>query len=423
MTNENNEMNESIETQTIVEVEKKPLTPSITLGEMIRKRREERGLSLKVISQQTKIHIGLLEYLEADQFDKLPSKTYVRGFVKSTSKILGLNTEEALVLLEKAYSDNKSQIPVGIENKEIKTETARNTLSAMTEMPLEAVRSVTMSNTAVVAKFVIGLVVVGIVGFNIINNFEKNKNEVDVTLPEVLTTLPKKKVVVKTTPEKAPVVVDKKEDPIQVNIIQEKNPKTEVTLKDVKLENISIGEKQFAAENLSAEQLDEYFPAKYRIAPAKGVENLFLNAVDGDAWITYKVDDKEIKKFVLRQGRTLFLKGALIRLFVGNTKSLKAFYNNKPVNLNINAKSGVKNIVLPEEMKTKYLAPLFVFLEDGTVETSDVYATSGQQKKAIPAPSIPAKKKIVAPTPTPPPAPEADTAQPSGLPEGLTNPI
>ncbi len=416
MSNENNEIPETIIN---TEVETASSVPSITLGEMIRNRREERGLSLKVISQQTKIHIGLLEYLEADQYDKLPSKTYVRGFVKSTAKILGLNIEEALVLLEKAYSDNKSQIPVGVENKEIKTETARNTLSAMTEMPLEAVRSVTMSNTAVVAKFVIGVIVVGIVGFNIKNNLVKSKTDVEVNLPEVLTTLPKKKAPVLPALDKTPVVTDKKEPPIQVNIISEKNPKVEVTLKDVKLENISIGEKQFGSENLSPEQLDEYFPAKYRIAPTKGVENIFLNAVDGDAWLTYKVDDKDIKRFVLRQGRTLFLKGALIRLFIGNTKSLKAFYNNKPVNLNVNAKSGIKNIVLPEEMKTKYLAPLFVFLEDGTVETSDTYVSSNQQKKVVPAPVVPGKKKVV--TPPKPETPEADTAQPTEPPSA--NPI
>lgn len=166
--------------------------------------------------------------------------------------------------------------------------------------------------------------------------------------------------------------------------------------------------------------MDEYFPTKYRITPTKGEQNIFLNAVDGDAWLTYKVDDKDIKRFVLRQGRTLFLKGALIRLFIGNTKSVKAFYNNKPVNLSINTKSGIKNIVLPEEMKTKYLAPLFVFLEDGTVETSDTYVSSNQQKKVVPAPVPPAKKKVEAPKVEA--APEADTAQPSE-PSTSTNPI
>ncbi|NOT79571.1 MAG: hypothetical protein HOP07_11315 [Bacteriovoracaceae bacterium] len=401
MSNEYDETNVNTESPT---TSFEPALEAMTLGQTFRKRREEKGLSLKVISQQTKIHIGLLEYLEADQYEKLPSKTYIRGFVKSTSKILGLNIEEMLILLEKAYVDNKSQLPHSSDNKEIKTETARNTLSSMAETPLEAVRSVTMSSTAFVAKFVVGFLIVGIVFFNIKNNFEKNKSEVDVELPEVLTTLPKKKVPapkVVTTPASTEL---KTEEPIKINLIEEKNQKVDITLKDVKLENISIGEKQFGPDNLSAEQAEAFLPAKYRVNTTKGVETLFLNAVDGDAWLTYKVDDKEIKKFVLRQGRTLFLRGALIRVFIGNTRSLKAFYNNKPINLSLNAKSGIKNLVLPDELKTKYLAPLFVFLEDGTVETSDVYVQSSQQKKIVPPPVVPAKRKeVVTPVPEAPP--------------------
>ena len=401
MSNENDETNVNTESPT---TSFEPALEAMTLGQTFRKRREEKGLSLKVISQQTKIHIGLLEYLEADQYEKLPSKTYIRGFVKSTSKILGLNIEEMLVLLEKAYVDNKSQLPHSSDNKEIKTETARNTLSSMAETPLEAVRSVTMSSTAFVAKFVVGFLIVGIIFFNIKNNFEKNKSDVDVELPEVLTTLPKKKAPtpkVVTTPASTEL---KTEEPIKINLIEEKNQKVDITLKDVKLENISIGEKQFGPDNLSAEQVEAFLPAKYRINTTKGVETLFLNAVDGDAWLTYKVDDKEIKKFVLRQGRTLFLRGALIRVFIGNTRSLKAFYNNKPINLSLNAKSGIKNLVLPDELKTKYLSPLFVFLEDGTVETSDVYVQSSQQKKIVPPPVVPAKRKeVVTPVPEAPP--------------------
>lgn len=401
MSNENDETNVNTESPT---TSFEPALEAMTLGQTFRKRREEKGLSLKVISQQTKIHIGLLEYLEADQYEKLPSKTYIRGFVKSTSKILGLNIEEMLVLLEKAYVDNKAQLPHSSDNKEIKTETARNTLSSMAETPLEAVRSVTMSSTTFVAKFVVGFLIVGIIFFNIKNNFEKNKSDVDVELPEVLTTLPKKKAPapkVVTTPTSTEL---KTEEPIKINLIEEKNQKVDITLKDVKLENISIGEKQFGPDNLSAEQVEAYLPAKYRINTTKGVETLFLNAVDGDAWLTYKVDDKEIKKFVLRQGRTLFLRGALIRVFIGNTRSLKAFYNNKPINLSLNSKSGIKNLVLPDELKTKYLSPLFVFLEDGTVETSDVYVQSSQQKKIVPPPVVPAKRKeVVTPVPEAPP--------------------
>ena len=399
MTEENNNTETENTPETHVNEETpSTLNTSMTIGQLIKSKREEKGLSLKVISQQTKIHIGLLESLEADQFEKLPSKAYVRGFVKSTTKILGLNQELALQLLDVAYVKSEPQIQHAAPNMEMKAETARNTLSAITTTPLETVKSVTASSTVFLAKSAVVILIVGIIGFNVKNFFEKSSEESEMKLPEVLSTLHKKKAPAPKPVAKVEPTEVKKEEPIQVNLIQDKNPKpADVTVNDINLQTISIGEKQFAEEKMEKEVYDELLPAKYRIQPVKGTETVFINASEGDSWLTYKVDDKEIKKFVLRQGRTLFLRGSLIRLFIGNTRSLKVFYNNKPVNLTAGAKGGVKNVVLPEELKTKYMAPLFVFQDDGTVVTSDEFLKSNQRK-----------------TQTPPPAPAAEAPRTDG---------
>lgn len=396
---------------------------TITLGQLIKQKREEKGLSLKVISQQTKIHIGLLESLEADHYEKLPSKTYVRGFIKSTAKILGMDQAQALLLLDKAYETRLPQNVTSLATqKEMKTEAARNTLSSISETPFETVRSMTLSSSAVVAKTVIFIGVFILIAFNVKNFMEKSGSEIESKLPEVISTLDRKKTApVKILPKPIPVEA-KVEAPIEVNLIQDKNPKVDVTVNDVKLQTISLGDKQFVNEEMSKEKMDELFPEKYRVQPTKGTETIFLNATEGDSWLTYKVDDKDIKKFVLRQGRTLFLRGSLIRLFIGNTKTLKVFYNNKAVNLSANAKSGIKHIVLPEELKTKYMAPLFVFLEDGSAVTSDEYLKSNDPRKQIATPAVPSKSTKVAPAPAPTPVPapvptpEAkDSTQPPAL--------
>lgn len=379
MTEENNNTENNIELQNLAEPAQSE-DVNLNIGDLIRNKREEKGLSLKVISQQTKIHIGLLESLEANQFEKLPSKAYVRGFVKSTCKILGIEQELALHLLDVAYEKSESKIKTPVQNQEIKAEAARNTLTTMSETPLETVKSVTASSAVFLTKAAVVVLIVGIVGFNVKNFMEKSSEETETKLPEVLSTLHKK-----TAPAPKPVVkpepvVEKPEEPIQVNLIQDKNQKVDVTVNDINLSTISLGEKQFAEEKMDQEKIDELLPAKYRVQPVKGMETIFINASNGDSWLTYKVDDKDIKKFVLRQGRTLFLRGGVIRLFIGNTKSLSVFYNNKPVNISVGAKAGVKNIVLPEELKTKYMAPLFVFQDDGTVMTSDEYLKSNQNK-------------------------------------------
>ena len=105
-----------------------------------------------------------------------------------------------------------------------------------------------------------------------------------------------------------------------------------------------------------------------------GKQNVFINAVTGDTWITYKQDDAPIKKFVLKKNRTLLIRGDEIRLFLGNINVTKIFLNNQL--LDIDSKNGIKSLVFPKENKAKYVLPLFLFKEDGTVITSDEYLKS-----------------------------------------------
>lgn len=401
MTTENNneQFTEEVSPPTEAIMAAPKAAPEMTIGKLIRQKREQKDLSLKFISQQTKIHIGLLENLEADQLDKLPSKTYIRGFVKSTSKLLGLDQEYALDLLDRAYVEKDSKNKPESPNLEMRNETARNTLSTMAATPLEAVKSVTASSGVFLAKIGVTLLIIGVVGFNIKNMLDKSSEEDEIKLPEVMTTLHQKsKVVIKPAPV-APVAPPAPVEPLKINLIQDKNQKTNVTVNDISMQTISLGEKQFTEDtSMSKETIDELLPAKYRVQTVKGTETLFINASQGDSWLTYKVDDKEIKKYVLRQGRTLFLRGSTIRAFIGNTKSVTAFYNNKPINLTANTKSTVKNIVLPEELKTKFMAPLFVFQEDGSVMTSDEYIKTNQNKpNTATTPVSPAKKAVEAP--------------------------
>lgn len=399
MTEENNNINTELETTQEVQ--------PISIGELLRKRREERGLNLKTISQQTKVHVALLEHLENNELAKLPSKTYVRGFVKSAAKILNIDQEYALNILEATYSRDQKVGKKEVPSYEMRNETARNTLSSIAATPLETVRSVTASSSAFLAKSVVGILVIGVIIFNVKNLIDRSAEE-KLKLPEVLSTIhqkvkpaPKSSVPKDVKPE-APAVVE----PIQVNLIQDKkdlNLKSELKINDINLKNISLGEKQFTDDNsLTGESLTAVFPPRYKVQVTKGVENVFINAVDGDSWITYKVDDKEIKKFVLRQGRTVFLRGATIRLFFGNSNAVKIIYNNKLINLN--SKTGVKSLVLPDELKTKYMAPLFVFQKDGTVVTSEELIKTNQPV----SPLAPIKPTIT--KPATPPVPVKPTA-------------
>ncbi len=60
-----------------------------TLGQELRKKREERGSSLKDIADQTKIGQRLLQALEDDRHDLLPEMFFLKGVLRSYVKAIG----------------------------------------------------------------------------------------------------------------------------------------------------------------------------------------------------------------------------------------------------------------------------------------------------------------------------------------------
>ena len=126
------------------------------------------------------------------------------------------------------------------------------------------------------------------------------------------------------------------------------------------------------------EALAEYVPESFSSSVIEGKQNLFINAANGDTWITYKKDNDPIKKFILKKGRFLMIRGDEIKIFFGNVLETKVFLNNKL--LSINTRSGVKSIVLPESLAAKTKLPLFIFNKDGSVQTSDEYLSKLEEK-------------------------------------------
>lgn len=65
-------------------------------GEMLKKAREDRGLSLNEVALSLKINTKVLSAIEAGDLSKLPAKTFLRGFIQSYAAHLRMNTEEVL---------------------------------------------------------------------------------------------------------------------------------------------------------------------------------------------------------------------------------------------------------------------------------------------------------------------------------------
>lgn len=65
-----------------------------SFGEELRREREIRGISLKEISDATKISKRFLEALERNDHRTLPAPVFTRGFVREYARYVGLNAEE-----------------------------------------------------------------------------------------------------------------------------------------------------------------------------------------------------------------------------------------------------------------------------------------------------------------------------------------
>jgi transcriptional regulator with XRE-family HTH domain len=73
-----------------------PYAELATFGEELKREREIRGISLKEISDATKISKRFLEAIERNDHKTLPAPVFTRGFVREYARYLGLNSEDVV---------------------------------------------------------------------------------------------------------------------------------------------------------------------------------------------------------------------------------------------------------------------------------------------------------------------------------------
>jgi transcriptional regulator with XRE-family HTH domain len=82
-----------------------------SLGARLRQQREKREISLKAISDQTKIKLSLLEGLERDDISQWPSGIFRRAYVRSYATAIGLNPDVVVHEFFELYPEPKETEP------------------------------------------------------------------------------------------------------------------------------------------------------------------------------------------------------------------------------------------------------------------------------------------------------------------------
>jgi DnaJ-class molecular chaperone len=65
-------------------------------GNILKQIRERMGIDLKTISAKTKINVKILEWIEEEDWKRLPPLVYLKGFLRSYAQSLGLDPQKVV---------------------------------------------------------------------------------------------------------------------------------------------------------------------------------------------------------------------------------------------------------------------------------------------------------------------------------------
>lgn len=82
-----------------------------TLGRFLKREREFRGVSLTKLAEETRINQKILKGIEEDRIDGAPQEIYLRGFLKTYARYIGLNADEVLARYQGQAGERKAADP------------------------------------------------------------------------------------------------------------------------------------------------------------------------------------------------------------------------------------------------------------------------------------------------------------------------
>jgi cytoskeleton protein RodZ len=360
------------------------------LGEYLKQKRLEKNFSLEKLSQKTKISINILKSLEVNDYDHLPSAAYIKGFVISYVKVLGLPIEEAINKMEYTYLNVLGK-PFPALNHTKLMSTPTQALHQNKQMPseqeltphevIENSDSIIENTKSILPVVIFGAVILLFVGgykliSNVVESEVNNQKGKDlgpkIESSSALVNAPAKK-------EEAP-----KSEPAQTTASAVQAPEVEVKPAETPVVPVDFqrnfppvefkkvkGKLFFVKTDAPENEDPNLITEKIKSSINTDLQNVYVKASDGNTWLSYKIDNNPIESVIISKGNDLFLQGNEIRLFLGNVNVTKIFYNNYLIETP--TKSGVKSLVFPEESNEKYFLPLFPKAKDDILYTAEEY--------------------------------------------------
>jgi len=80
----------------------------IRVGQKFHDERVRRGLTVEDVARATKIRPSFITAIERGEYQKIPSASYAKGFVRNYAEFLGLPTKEVLALFRREFDVEKN---------------------------------------------------------------------------------------------------------------------------------------------------------------------------------------------------------------------------------------------------------------------------------------------------------------------------
>lgn len=271
-----------------------------TLGEELKRMREERGIALADIAEGTRIGTRFLKAIEENNFSVLPGGIFTRSFIRAYAKRVGMDEDEAIGLYQQHLAEESGELPPPREEHPAAAAVAEPTDQAPNHL---YVTNSSVSYTAghprsrwptvvivIAIVFLVGIIVVAV---------SKRLNRMDddvgrATSPQQTSPRP-------SPPQGAAATATK--SPNQPAQETPKPPEPSPTVPRTDIAQLPLGQ---------------------------GI-SVRIEATTGDSWVKYQVDQEKAGIVLLKPGEGKDLPAAReqVKLNLGNRKTIKLKINNK----------------------------------------------------------------------------------------------
>jgi cytoskeleton protein RodZ len=255
-----------------------------TLGGELKRKREERGITLSEISDATRIGTRFLKAIEEDKYSTLPGGIFTRSFIRAFAKKVGMDEDEALTLYHdqvEAKPESGLTVETHHQPSSPQSQSSPSTPpSAFTEHVGNQAEKSGWRTAAIVAAFVLLIAVIVLMALRRSSGDESNPQ--------------------KTPASGAPA-----------------SPQP--------------GAKKPEPQQTTAQRPAADSPAQ----PGNGQPiEVVLEATAGESWVKYQVDEGTAEAIILKPGESKSLPPAQekVKLNLGNRTTLKLKIDNRDAN-------------------------------------------------------------------------------------------